>query len=116
MKRPKKDPRVYLEDILGAIDRIKQYTSNENRTFLSDVMMQDAVILQLAVIGETAKKVPRNLITKHKEIPWKDIVGLRNIIVHDYSQLKIQRLWETIERDLPALKKAIEAILIEIAA
>jgi uncharacterized protein with HEPN domain len=105
-----KDPRVYVEDILSAIERIRQYTMDGKVTFLSNGLLQDGVIRQLSVIGEAAAKLPQRLKTQHPQIPWKKIVGMRNVIVHEYSEVNIERIWETVEHDVPVLQRTIETM------
>ena len=102
---------MYLEDILSAIARIGEYTAKGKENFFAHGLVQDGVIRQLSIIGEAATKLPMSLKTKHPEIPWKEVTAMRNIIVHDYSEINLERIWETIERDLPVLKKAIEMML-----
>lgn len=111
MKSRARDPRVYLEDIRSAIDRIEKYTAEGKDAFLRDGKTQDAVIRQLSVIGEAAGKLPAALRARQPDIPWKAIVGLRNILVHDYSSVSIRSLWMTVVRDLPVLRHAVETLL-----
>ena len=111
MRPAKKNYRVYLEDILAAIKRISDYTTKGEREFLTTALVQDAVIRQLSIVGEAAAKLPLALRAKYATIPWKKIVGMRNIIVHDYSRLNLQRVWDTVERDLSGLQGIVEAML-----
>lgn len=113
--RAKRDPRVYVQDMLLAIAKVQEYAREGERVFYADGKTQDAVIRQISIIGEAASRLPVALTAKHKSIPWKNIVGMRNIVVHDYSEVNLQRIWEVVERDLPALKSAIGA-MIEIKA
>lgn len=108
--------RVYLQDILSAIARIKEYTAKGKADFLAQDIVQDGVIRQLSIIGEAAAKLPVSMRAEHPEIPWKKVIGMRNVIVHDYSEVNVGRIWDTVERDLPVLKKSIETILGETAA
>lgn len=114
MKARKRNPRVYLEDILSAITRIEQYTVKGKKHFLTNVLVQDAVIRQLSIIGEAANKVPANVKRKETTIPWKKIVGMRNIIIHDYAETDIPTVWDTVKKDLGVLKKAVAALLQEL--
>ena len=111
MKPSKRDHRVYLEDILAAIGKIEQYTVGGKSVFLEHEMTQDAVIRQLSIIGEATAKLPAAMKANEPEIPWRSIVGMRNIIIHDYSQIKLQRIWEIVEQDLLPFKKAVDGIL-----
>jgi uncharacterized protein with HEPN domain len=80
MRHHARDPNVYLEDILVGIARIEVYTKGGRASFLASEMMQDAVIRQLSVIGEAAAKLPGALRARHPSIPWKEMVGMRNIV------------------------------------
>lgn len=107
----KRNPRVYLQDILSAIAKVEEYTREGERPFFTDGKTQDAVIRQISIIGEAASKLPSSLKMKHQEIPWRKIIGMRNIIVHDYSETDLPMVWNVAERDLPVLKSAIEAMV-----
>jgi uncharacterized protein with HEPN domain len=111
MRSAKRDPRVFLDDILAAIARIEAYTVEGKAVFLRDGKTQDAVIRQLSVIGEAAAKLPTAVRAMQPDIPWKAVVGMRNILIHDYSAVSIRSVWATVIRDLPALRHAVEAIL-----
>ena len=103
------------QDILSAIERIKSYTVEGKDTFFIDKKPQDAVIRQFSIIGEASAKLSLAMKTKHKEVPWKDIIGMRNIIIHDYSETDLPVIWDTVERGLPPLKNTVEAMLKEAA-
>jgi len=72
--------------------RIETYTTRGKRNFFAEVIVQDAVIRQLAVIGEAASKVPSGLRAKHRDVPWPAIIGMRNILIHEYSTPTSTRL------------------------
>ncbi|NOS67096.1 MAG: DUF86 domain-containing protein [Candidatus Peribacteraceae bacterium] len=110
----KKDPRVYLQDILEAIQRIRSYRGLSRENFFTDFLLQDGVIRQISVIGEASSKLSAEVKDRHSEIPWKKIIGMRNIVVHDYSQIKLDRVWETVEEDLPELSKAVQEVIQEL--
>lgn len=111
MKKAKRDSRVYLEDIVSAIERIMDYTKRGRKIFLEDTLIQDGVIRQLCIVGEAAAKLPLSLKAKHEEIPWRNIIGMRNIIIHDYSETDIPTVWNTVKNDLPLLHQVIDRIL-----
>jgi uncharacterized protein with HEPN domain len=110
MRSATRDPRVFLDDILSAIARIEAYTVEGRAVFLRDGKTQDAVIRQLSVIGEAAAKLPAAVRAMQPDIPWKAVVGMRNILIHDYSAVSIRSVWATVVRDLPVLRNAVEAI------
>lgn len=107
-----KDQTVYLKHIIEAIDKIKMYTKGMDReSFLKNEMAMDAVVRNIEIIGEATKNLSEDFRKKHEEIPWKDIAGMRDCIVHFYFGLDYDLVWEVIERDLPAFEKKIMKIL-----
>ena len=109
----KKDNFLYIEDIDNAIDwvlndYVKDYSFED---FVNDNKTQDAVIRQIAIIGEALNKIDNEFIQKYPDLPSKEAVALRNILVHDYGNVDLRELWKTIENDLPKLKKVVSEIL-----
>ena len=107
----KKNSRVYLEDILTAIEKIQQYTKEGKDVFLRDGKTQDAVIQNLSVIGEATKKLPKPIKDASPETKWREIAGMRDILIHDYAATDIHTVWNTVAKDLPILKKCIIHLL-----
>lgn len=104
-----KDITVYLEDILEAIEKISEYIVGTDEVgFSQNFVVQDAVIRRLAIIGEAAGKVPEDMQAKFPDIPWRQIAGLRNVVIHEYAGVSMGRVWRVIEKDLPALRTNIE--------
>jgi uncharacterized protein with HEPN domain len=100
---------LYLEDILGAIDKIEAYVSGMTfQSFRSDPLLIDAVTFNLLVVGEAAGKVPLELRGTHPEVPWSQVVGLRNIIAHAYFGLDLEIIWDVVQNELPTLKRTAE--------
>ena len=110
-----KSNKVYLEDIIQAIKLIlEDYTSGVSfEKFDKDKKTQDAVIRQIAIIGEAMGKLGNNFVETYPDLPIKEAVAMRNILVHDYDWVDTEEVWKTIEQDLPKLKKAVEKILKE---
>lgn len=106
-----RDPRVYLAQILERIDRILEYTAGGRDAFFRRRQIQDAVIRNLEVIGEAIKRVPEEYRKKHPDIPWRELAGLRDILIHQYEDADIRRLWQMVERDLGPLRRSIAEIL-----
>lgn len=104
-----KDDGLYLEHILLAIDRIELYTRGGEAVFRAEPMVQDAVLRNLQVIGEAAKKVSAPLRSASSHVPWSDIAGLRDRVVHDYFGVSLDIVWEVIAVHLPPLRRDIEA-------
>jgi uncharacterized protein with HEPN domain len=109
--KAQRDHRVYLHDMLTAIAKVEEYATVGERVFYADGKTQDAVIRQISIIGEAASRLPAAITAKHKSIPWKNIIGMRNIVVHDYSEINLERVWEVAKRDARPLKIALEAII-----
>jgi len=108
-----KDPGLYLLHIRDCLARIEQYTADGRETFLATDVAQDAVLRNLQTIGQSVARLPDELKASHPEIDWRGIVGLRNVLVHDYLGVNIVRVWETVERDIPALRRTVDAMLHE---
>jgi len=107
----KRDIGLFIEDILNSIKNIEEFTKGLNKEkFSKDNLRQSAVIRQLEIIGEAAKNVPLSFREKYSNIPWKDIAGFRDILSHAYFGGNMNRVWNILEKDLPALKKEIEKI------
>jgi uncharacterized protein with HEPN domain len=109
-----RDDREWLLDILDALRKIEKYSSRGYEVFAEEELLQIWVIHYLEVIGEASSHISKTLREKNADIPWADIVGLRNILVHQYFGTDLKRVWETVEIDLPTLKKRIEKILAEL--
>jgi uncharacterized protein with HEPN domain len=108
MKRDK----VYLQHILDAIDRITGYVAGKVfAEFESDLMAQDAVIRQFSIIGEAARRISLGFQSRHPAIPWADIIGMRNILIHDYLEVDLDEVWKSVQDDLPDLRTQITALL-----
>lgn len=107
----KKDPRVYLAQILERIERITAYTKSGKESFFSNPIAQDAVIRNLEVIGEAAKRIPEDCRASLPAIPWRGITGLRDVLIHEYEVVNLAEVWKIAEHDLPVLEETIRKIL-----
>ena len=110
-----KSNKVYLEDIIRAINTIlDDYVSGFSfEKFDKDKKTQDAVIRQIAIIGEAMGKLDKKFIDDHPELPGKEAVSMRNVLVHDYDWVDTEEVWKTVEQDLPKLKQTAQTILKE---
>src|SRR6185369_15334768 len=107
----KRDHLVLLEDITLAIQKIGRYTVLMDRdAFLRDELVIDGVARNLEIIGEAARQLPEEFKLVHTQIPWTQISGLRNRIVHDYFGLDLEIIWQIIQHDLPELEKQVRAL------
>lgn len=106
-----KDDIVYIQQILESISKIELFVADLDRNkFSSDAKTQSAIIMQLTLIGEIAKKVS----SKTKELanlPWKDIAGFRDQAIHNYFEIDLDVVWDTIITDIPVLKKELQKLI-----
>lgn len=108
----KSDDLALLGDVLDAIRRIKGYVRGvKKQAFLENLMMQDAVMHQIEIIGEASNSISDEFQEKHSDLPWMQMRAIRNKIVHDYRGINLNIIWETVQNDLPALKEKVRKIL-----
>ena len=110
-----RDDRERLRDIREAIERIEKYVARGREAFEEDELVQNWIVHHLQVLGEAVRHLSAPLKERHPEIPWARIVGMRNILVHDYFAIDQDAVWNAVERDLPELTRHIEALLRELA-
>ena len=110
-----KDTGIHVGHILECSNWIQQYTADGKESFLADRKTQSAVMRELQTLAESTQRLPSELKQRHAQIPWKDISGLRNVLVHAYLGVNIERIWEIVERDMAPLRVTMEAMRDEIA-
>lgn len=111
MTRAPRDPRVYFQDILQAIASIETYVNGMSTTdFAADRKTQDAVVRNLEVIGEAAKRIPEHVRNKHPEIAWHPAAAMRDFLIHDYPEVDVQAVWDTVQSDIPSFKAAVQTL------
>lgn len=107
-----RDPRLYLKDILEAMEAIERFVGGMDfETFEDDDMRVSAVIQKFEIIGEASKNVPKSIKQKHTSIPWSDMAGMRDRLIHFYFGIKYDLVWNTIKQDIPEVKPLIREIL-----
>jgi uncharacterized protein with HEPN domain len=106
-----RDPQERLRDILDAITRIERYVARGRDAFDQDELIQVWIVHHLQIVGEAAAQLGRDFHDAHPEVPWPQIVAMRNILVHEYFGVDLREVWRTVERDLPGFKRAIERLL-----
>lgn len=105
-----KDDGVFIQDILERIRRIECYTQGGKEEFFQSLLIQDGVIRSFEVIGEAVKLLSMELRQNHSEVPWRQIAGFRDVLIHDYMGIDLDEVWNVVEINLPALKEKILAI------
>ncbi|MEK7138204.1 MAG: DUF86 domain-containing protein [Patescibacteria group bacterium] len=108
----KRSVNLYLQDIFDSISKVEKYTSRLSFTkFSKDEKTIDAVTRNLTIIGEATKNIPPAFKFKHPSIPWKEMAGMRNKIIHEYFGVDEEILWQTIKEDLFPLKSQVKKLL-----
>ncbi len=111
---PHRDWKFRIQDILDAVRAIEKYTQGmEFDTFVEDQRTVDAVVRNLMTIGEAAAHVPEDICLRHPEVPWYDMRGMRNFVVHEYFRASDSVIWDTVQVDLPPLPDLLNKILQE---
>jgi uncharacterized protein with HEPN domain len=106
-----KDDRVYLQHILECIGRIEEDTSEGHDKFMASHTLQDAVLRNLQTMSESTRRLSESVKAKRPEIEWSRIAAFRNILVHDYLGVDLERIWEITQGDLPKLRRAVSGML-----
>ena len=102
---------LYLRHILDSIERIESYALVGKEEFFTKSHWHDAAIRNFEVIGEAAKRLSLEFKQRTAPIPWKNITGFRDVLIHDYMGVDLEAVWRVIEKDLPALKKIVLSAL-----
>ncbi len=111
----KKDPKIFIEHILESIEDIEKYTKGQTKEKFSKAkMMQDAVMRKLEVIGEAVKNLSAAFKKKYPKIAWREIAGMRDILIHEYFGVNINIVWSTVRKDIPKFKKEMEGLVEEL--
>ncbi len=106
-----KDNSLYLHHILDCIEKIERFTGDDRDEFMKSELVQDAVIRNLQMLSESVKQIPDRLKDPYPSIDWRAIAAFRNILVHEYLGVNMERVWEVVASDLPPLNKAILSML-----
>ena len=107
-----KQLRVYFVDILEAVEEIEEFTRSLTfDEFTKNKMAIRAITMDFAIIGEAAKQIPAGTKRKYPQIPWKQMAGIRDKIIHGYAYIKLGVLWDAVSLDLPVLKPLIKELL-----
>lgn len=111
-----RDAKTYLDDILHAIQSIEQYTMGMVfEDFSLDSKTCDAVVRNLEVIGEAVKRIPDTIRTRYPDIEWRPAAAMRDFLIHEYPEIDVRAVWDTIKTDLPPFKNGVERCLRELS-
>lgn len=108
----RKNPKFFLRHILESIRWIEEYTEGISKDdFLRLTKVQDAVIRRLEIVGEAVKNLPSEFREKYLDIPWRQIAGIGDVLIHGYFGVDLDLLWNVVKKDIPDLKQKISKIL-----
>jgi uncharacterized protein with HEPN domain len=111
----KRNVELYIKDIIKYMERAEKYVEGlSHEQFLKDPKTCDAVIRCIEVLGEATKNIPENIRNKYSSLPWRDMAGMRDKIIHSYFIVDFEEVWLTVKEDIPKLKPLIIRILKEI--
>ena len=106
-----KNETVYLRHIRDAVAKIESYTRDGKTEFLEQSIIQDSVIRNLEIIGEAARNLSPEFRKKHSKVPWRGIMAMRNVLVHEYFGVDLPIVWRVVSKRIPALKRHISKIM-----
>lgn len=111
----KRDFSDYLQDILTSAEEVEEFTKGISyNEFVNDRKTVNAVIRSLEVLGKAAKKIPERIKTKHPQIPWKRMTGMRDKLIHEYFGVDLEKVWLVVKEELPPIRPFIQQLKDEI--
>lgn len=111
-----RNDRERLLDIIEAIERIERHIGGGRGAFADQELVQVWVIHNLEIVGEAARGVSEDLRRRRPDIRWRDVVAMRNVLAHGYFGIDVERVWATVEKDLPQLKEQLRSVVAELPA
>jgi len=107
-----RDEFLYLRHVLDAINTIEEYLQGvDEEHFKTTRLLQDGTIREIEIIGEAVKNVSKDIRKSYPEVPWQDIAGMRDKLIHGYFGVDIEKVWDSAREDLPVLKEQVKGIL-----
>ncbi len=106
-----KNDRPYLADILQALQRVEEIGRHGREAFLADWLLQDAAIRNFEIVGEAVKRISEELQAGHPEIPWSDLAGFRDVLIHQYFRVDLEIVWALIERRVADLRDDVARLV-----
>ena len=111
MREPRRD-RLRLQHMLDACDALMEFVSGrKEEDLLTDKMLLAAVSRQIEIIGEAASMLTIELRAQHPNVPWKQIIGMRHKIIHEYFAVQTETVWDVTQNDVPVLREQLAAII-----
>jgi uncharacterized protein with HEPN domain len=102
-----KEDKFYLIHILECIKKIEEYTSTGKDTFMNSSIQQDAVLRNLEIIGEAVKHLSSSLKESYPDTPWRQVAGLRDLLIHHYMGVDLDEVWNIVVRDIPPFRAVV---------
>jgi uncharacterized protein with HEPN domain len=109
-----KDPRVFVAHAVECAERVQRFAEAGKDEFLQSELIQGAILHNLQTMAQSAMRLPEALTQRHPEVDWRGLAGFRNVVVHDYLGISLNRVWDIVQQDLPALKAALESMRTEL--
>lgn len=107
-----REPRFLLDDILESIEAIEEFSEGMSEYDLkSSRLKQSAITREFEIIGEAVKNLPSQFKEDNPDVPWKEIAGMRDVIIHNYFRVDIDSIWNAIKKDIPVLKEQISQLM-----
>ena len=114
MSKEKRSFRLYLRDIIESIEKIQIKALRGKEVFFEDENLQDSIIRKLEIIGEASNKLPKKLLEQYPDVPWEQIVALRNVLIHEYFRVELDLVWALINSDeLDTLHRTVTQMLLD---
>lgn len=102
---------VALLHMRDALVLLAEYTQDGRARFMKETRTQDAILRRLQILGEAAKRIPEEFRERHPQVPWREIAGFRDMVVHHYDRVDLDRVWEIVDREVPLLLATVRKLL-----
>jgi uncharacterized protein with HEPN domain len=106
--------RQRLSDMVTALDKVERFARHGRDEFYDNELLPGAIVFQLMIVGEAAARLTPELRAAHPEVPWRGVIDMRNTLIHRYSQIDLDIVWQVVDEDVPRLREQIEPIWAEL--
>jgi uncharacterized protein with HEPN domain len=111
----KRDPRVYLDDILDAMNKAEMFVAGMSYEQVeNDLRTHYAITRALEIVGEATRRLADSFREQYPDVPWRDMAGMRDRIIHGYDNVKLRIVWDVVKQDIPQVRPLIEQILTDL--